>query len=286
MHDQLDRQLTHYKEEIQPILELDLSDLNSIERGITISQKYLHDFRRLIRDGQFKTEEQEIDFFKRIKPYIHGRLKFLVKLTKFQISRPKGTLSKQRTFLDECIRRLEYHYNRNMDFVSYYRRGDTKLDKYYFVRGKDRLFLASDTTHYYTDPDFSTSHDHTVAKIIAYDLLIQFYREELDHLRKKELSQPDGGPDDSSILDKVSWTATKTDLVELIYALKTTNAIQNGNADIKTMAMICEKLFDLDLGNVYRTYLEIKERKHDRTSFLTKLKIDLEHRMKEDDERY
>ncbi|WP_456438762.1 RteC domain-containing protein, partial [Psychroserpens sp.] len=63
-------------------------------------------------------------------------------------------------------------------------------------------------------------------------------------------------------------------------------AIRNGQADIKRMALVCEKLFDIDLGNFYRTYLEIRERKMDRTRFLNLLKQSLEKRMQDDDEKY
>ncbi len=46
------------------------------------------------------------------------------------------------------------------------------------------------------------------------------------------------------------------------------------------------KLFDIDLGNFYRTYLEIRERKMDRTRFINLLKQSLEKRMQDDDQKY
>ena len=53
------------------------------------------------------------------------------------------------------------------------------MDEYYFLRGNDNIGLISDTSHFYTDAEFSTSHDNSVAKIIAYDLLFTHYLNEL-----------------------------------------------------------------------------------------------------------
>lgn len=83
---------------------------------------------------------------------------------------------------------------------------------------------------------------------------------------------------------RLFWTANKTDLVELIYALHTTGAINSGTADIKEMASVCERLFNIELGDYYRTYLEIRSRKINQTKFLDKLKESLIVRMEKADE--
>jgi len=57
----------------------------------------------------------------------------------------------------------------------------------------------------------------------------------------------------------------------------------DGTAGIKEMASACEEIFDLNLGNVYRTFLEIRERKIDQTKFIDRLKTTLLRRMEETD---
>lgn len=49
------------------------------------------------------------------------------------------------------------------------------------------------------------------------------------------------------------------------------------------MACACEDIFELKLGNVYRTFLEIRERKIDQTKFIDRLKATLLRRMEETD---
>lgn len=83
---------------------------------------------------------------------------------------------------------------------------------------------------------------------------------------------------------RLFWTANKTDLIELIYALQSSGAINSGTADIKEMATACELLFNIDLGDYYRTYLEIRSRKTNQTKFLDKMKDSLVTRMESADE--
>ena len=275
--------LKTYKKEIILVNESNLSDFNNVEKGITISRKYLQKLRLCLRQQNFDNKEQEINFFKNQKPYIYGHLKFYTRLYSCLINRPAGSIKSQRKFIDAEIKKLQENNRCNIDFIKYYREQSTILDEFYFLRGNDKISLVSDTSHFYTDAEFSTSHDNAVAKIMAYDLLINHFVQELSYLRnlsfgksKKKLSALTNG-------DRLSWTASKTDLIELIYALQASGAIKSGTAGIKEMAMACEGIFDLNLGNVYRTFLEIRERKIDHTKFIDRLKSTLLQRMEETD---
>ena len=53
--------------------------------------------------------------------------------------------------------------------------------------------------------------------------------------------------------------------------------------DIKEIMTYIEASFKIDLGDYYRTYLAIRERKKDKTSFLTNLINKLLRKMDEDD---
>ena len=59
--------------------------------------------------------------------------------------------------------------------------------------------------------------------------------------------------------------------------------LNDGNADIKEIMTYIEASFKIDLGDYYRTYLAIRERKKDKTSFLTNLINKLLRKMDEDD---
>jgi len=274
--------LDDYKKEIKIVEESNLNDFNNVEQGISISRQYLQKLRIYVRENEFMGQKNEIIFFKRHKPYIYCRLKFYAKLYNFLINRPAGTIKSQQKFIDSEINRLQESNRRNIDFIKYYREDSELLDEFYFLRGNDKISLVSNTSHFYTDAEFSTSHDNAIAKIMAYDLLISHYVEELGYLRdlsygkSNKLNTLSNG-------ERLGWTASKTDLIELIYALQASGAIKSGTAGIKEMASACEDIFELKLGNVYRTFLEIRERKIDPTKFIDRLKSTLLQRMEETD---
>ena len=54
-------------------------------------------------------------------------------------------------------------------------------------------------------------------------------------------------------------------------------------ADIKEIMTYIEASFKIDLGDYYRAYLTIRERKRDKTSFLSNLIEKLLRKMKDDD---
>ncbi|MCB0447991.1 MAG: RteC domain-containing protein, partial [Gelidibacter sp.] len=78
---------------------------------------------------------------------------------------------------------------------------------------------------------------------------------------------------------KLFWTAHKVDLIELIYALYTSGAINRGTANINDIANSFEILLGADLGDFYRTYSEIRARKIHRTKFMDALRESLDRHM-------
>lgn len=80
------------------------------------------------------------------------------------------------------------------------------------------------------------------------------------------------------------WTGSKVSLVELLYALQSTVSFNNGSIGIKTLASELQSLFNVDIGNYYRVFQEMRIRKSSRTSFMDQLKDRLVKRMDESDE--
>lgn len=212
MFEEIDKIINKYRVEIEEVSEDSFDEFNSVEKGIQISRKCLQRLRLVVRNGKFINKENEIRFFKKQKPFIYGNLKFYVKLYKYLLQKPKGSNKSIRMFIDEEIKKLQTYYNQNIDFIRYYRQNSTCLDEFYFLRGNDNIGLISDTSHFYTDAEFSTSHDNAVAKIIAYDLLLAYYLEGLNELKKKQQYTTNPVKRHFESLD-LGWTANKIDLI-------------------------------------------------------------------------
>ena len=82
----------------------------------------------------------------------------------------------------------------------------------------------------------------------------------------------------------MTWTSPKVALIELMYALHTEGVFNNGAADLKDIAEYFEHVFEIDLGQYRRAFLEIRARKSDNTKFLTTLNDVLLKRMENSDE--
>lgn len=264
------------------LLESETEDILVIaEKGIKLAQQCLEDLRAGVIDNGFDVKSLEIQFFKSIKPQIFSRLIYYAKLFNIESKRPRSSNKSQTKYLNNHIDKLQTYFHDNLEFYHYYRRGATFLDEQYFLRGKADLRLHPDTFHSFTDEQFSTSHDSTVATILAFDMLIIHLKTEINKLQNNNGMNETPQSNNPS---KLFWTANKTDLIELIYALHSSGAINSGTADIKEVAVTYERIFNIDLGDFYRAFLEIRSRKINQTKFLDNLKESLIKRMKDSDE--
>jgi len=192
--------------------------------------------------------------------------------------RPSGSVKSQKRYLKNEIRKIEDFFLENLDFYLYIRNNMTYLDNKYFARGNFDLRLTTSTYIYDADPIFSTGHDFKVAKILANDLLSVYLNSEIVALERKD--HKNNTKNISSPKGQYKWTTSKSALVELVYALHAANAINDGNIDIKELALFFETMFNIDLGDFYRTFLEIKGRNQP-AKFLEILKNSLNERIQD-----
>jgi hypothetical protein len=263
------------------VIDLEETDtITKIQKSIYCIKNVLAELKVFILDYSFTNKEEEIIFFKEIKPKIFSKLIYHVKIFNIESRRPMGSYDIQKKFLCQELGKLTFFFNSHLEFYQYYRMNSTYLDDKYFVRGKEDLHLYQDSLMFYVDPDFSTSHDYMVAKIIAHDRLEVYLNKELETLSIKAVN-PNWGQ--LGIYENVSlhWTESKTALVELIYALYANGCINNGRSDIRELAAFFEQTFNIRLSDIYRTYLEIKIRSTP-TKFLDSLKTALLRKMEED----
>ena len=266
-------QLTKYKLALRKVetelhqLQIDIDDILLLtEKSIGVCLASLSELRKIVAAKGFLRDIDEILFFKEIKPKLISRLIYHNSIYKIETNRPNGSLKIKRKYIQIELHKLKNYFYENLDFYRYYRTGSTYLDHKYFLRKKHDIRLNLDAYVYETDPDFSTTHDFKISTILANDLLQVYLENELNKLdfqpAKKDFILPK---------NRLHWTGNKVSLIELMYALYQSSVFNHGQTDIKTIAAYFESVFDVDLGNYYRTYLELKIRQ-DRTKFLDSLR--------------
>jgi len=263
-------------------LETEINDLEietdhsiqRIEAVIDIILKYLSEVKKYVLNRGFKNIGEEIHFFKYQKPTIVSKLIYYNAIYKIETKKPYGSKPIKK-YLNDELRKLKRYFDNNLEFYKYYRTNNSFIDDKLFVRGKYDIKLSLDTFYFEADHSFSTSHDYKVAKIIANDLIQVYLEDQLHNTAYR---------DKSTDLPKLNWTGSKTAMIELIYALYSQGVFDNGNADIKVIAKTFERTFNLDLGDFYHTFMELKSRKINSTKFLDSLRDALIRKMDEQDE--
>lgn len=256
--------------------------LTELNLKIKLTEDCLNELRQEVKLNGFDLTKDEIHFFKKQKPYIKGRLKFYIGLNAYLIEKPVGSKSEQRKYVDLQLSYIRLDNCKYIDFVNYYKLNETKNDKFYFLRGVDQLELFIDKTTIFEDPEFRTIRDHLASKIVANDLLTQYFTNELELLKKKN-TKPLIQEVQSNKSQNVIWTGSNIGLFELFLSLKENKSLNHGNISIKELKNFTESLFNQKFGNFYKSYQEIKSRKNNNTKFLDNLKESLQNKIDSDD---
>ena len=265
--------------------EIDLHGYDIIETSLSMVhrlQTVLSDLRTKIQTYVFPTKEDEILFFKVQKSEILGRLLFFYKIYRIETQCPNGSDDVIRSYINRELDNLTYFFNRNLDFYQYYRSHSTLYDEYYFVRGKSDLRLCTDSAQFDKDPNFSTGYDYKVAKIIANEMLRIYLNKRLVKLETNAQVEDNL---QKCLKYPFRFTGKKVFLIELGYSLVSSGDINNGNVEIKEMMNFLGTVFQVELGDYYAAYIAMKERKKDRTAYLSRLQDSLVKRMDEDDSK-
>lgn len=223
----------------------------------------IRQLKNILQQYQFADWSEEIHFFKYTKPQFIATYIYYSKILAIESSRPYADPQALKSYFENERANLHYFYNEQREFISYYRRRATFLDKKYFVRFKFDFKLKLSPELYSYDETFSTSHDHIVSQIIANDLLDQYLTNKIDSKNTKETSIAN--------IKNLEWTAPKVALIELLYALHQTKCFNGGQTDLSEVFRWAENSLNINLGNYHKTLSEIRLRKTDRTKFLSLL---------------
>ncbi len=241
---------------------------------VEIIEEKIKELHRWLKKYTFPSEEEEIHFFKCVKPKLISKLIYYNRIIEIQSGIPAPKKNKVK-FLEKELEQISQYSKKNKSFYQYYRSGSKYHDHKYFTRSKDKKvgFYQCHIINY--DFRLCTPHDYTVAEIMANDLLVIYLEEKLERLKSNQPLEK---------LPSLSWTGNKIDLVELIYALQKQKVINDGNIDIKDFAISIGQIFNIELEeSVYRSYLDIKSRKNNRTKFITALSETLNTKILEED---
>ncbi len=230
--------------------------------------------RKYYDETSFQSDQEEIHFFKKVKPQVASELLFHIETFEYYRTAPKGSESSRKQHIIELMDRTARYLSKHCDLHSYITLGYQHLDEIYFLR-QEYDPLAHGKLDLPSDPNFSSPADTTVSKLLYKDRFIQFLKNELHNLEHSKANTP------VEYQGNLEWLKSKTDLVELIYGLYSSGSIKG---ELKNVIASMEQLFNIDLGNFYRTYTDIKYKKNP-TSYIDEIKSSLQRKISEENQK-
>lgn len=246
------------------------------ERSLIEIDEVVRKLKSRVVSYKFASLADEVYFFKELKPLFISQFIYHTRLLSIEAAKPNAGKIVLKEYYEYEILSIKSFYELNREFYEYYRRRAAYLDFKYFVRNQFDVKTKIESALYDLDEKFRTSHDHLIAQILANDRIEKFLLNKIEDL--------DGSTADYLLNKKnsLSWTASKSALVELLYSLHLTQAFNGGNIEFSEIIKSLEKSMNIDLGNFYKTIAEIKNRKNDKTKFLHLLTENLNRILEED----
>jgi hypothetical protein len=268
--------------ELQILLEE--TQKNNIRLAIELCRRYLIEIKNEIINKGFKNPQDEIDCFKITKPKLHSELIYFRGILIAQHNLPLGSNKIKKNYLNDHLARFHMFFEENKEFIRYNRSESIYLDDQFFIRENARVYKGHEMDFSEVDFRWNTGYDLIVAKCLEFEKLEHQIRQELfriDHMEETIFNPIIPQNNHKKLL---KWTESKTALVELIYALHSVGALNNGQTGLKTITEVLQSTFQIELGDHYKIYHDLKARKIQRTKFLNNLIETLTKRMEAEDE--
>jgi hypothetical protein len=268
--------LLDFENELSLILNTYSDEIEKAKKIIMFIEDILKQLSDWLKNHAFETVQDEITFFKEVKPNIVAKLIFYKEVLLLIATQPIDKNKKVKHF-EKKLDSINQFHRKNREFIKYIKSQSTQFDELYFTRKEYKDLILNDCIVINQDAKLCTSHDYLLAKVIAYELLALHVENRIDNLNKS-----------CSIMNiqfnsNLHWTAKNVDLIELIYALHEAKVFDNGEADIKEITNVFEKAFQIELEDkVYGSFGDIKKRKTNQTRFLSHLQKVLETKIEND----
>ena len=246
---------------------------------MALCQQSLNKLQDTVTRQAFHGAEDEGHYYKQVKPFFVSRVIFYSRAYDIEVGRPGSGKKDIKNYLRKNLAHVRSVFTENQFIYRYLRSGSTFLD--------DRLFIspAAGSTPSPLGLDipselaFPLGFDRVVSRIRAAELLEKHLEGQLEELLRPGLAGTQAAP-------HITWTDSKTGLIELAYALQSAGVLNNGKIDLKEIVDCLSAMFNTQLGNYPRTFQEILARKTGYTNLIDKLRDKLLLRIQKIEDKY
>lgn len=237
------------------------SSVENLGDRLACTLKTLVSLREIVRREPFNNDEDEIHFYKYIKPRFQCWHIYVIELHHLVTGVPVGTDKMIRNYYLEEFKAIDRFLKRYAFAYQYYLNNEMAKDDLFFLC-RNRSPFPPEQEHATEGPGFGTTMDYLFAKFRSCEMLKDFIIRQVRLLYQKV---------DGTLLSELKaanrrwWSGDKVDLIEIAYGIYYTQRINGGKAEISDIVEWLEESLNVDLGQAYRMFLDIRRRK--RVSF-------------------
>jgi len=224
------------------------------------------------------SKEDEIEFFKHIKPRFYQWYIYLVERQQVLSGIGISTEHMARDYYLQELTFIKRFFEQQGFVYQYYLSGECSKDDEYFLRANFKPALDLPV---FSLAGFSTNQDYLFAKFLAYERLQEFL---IVRLRASYTNEAGTLYGQLRSAQRRTWTDEKIKLVELAYGIYFMGSVDFGKAEISDIVAGLEYCFNIDIGVAYRRFVEISRRKSEsHTAYLDAMRAEIHRRITEKD---
>jgi hypothetical protein len=155
--------------------------LKIIECCFIKSDQYWTKVKNQVSQYTFPAPEEEIHFFKHLKPAFTSEVEYYNLLYHVEIFKPVSAEDLRAFWLREQHRLADFIRDHDA-FYKYYKDGDTHKDEQYFIRANSQPLRLSDAKIYDRDTNATTGYDHLITSILALEKFDAYVKQKLKDL--------------------------------------------------------------------------------------------------------
>lgn len=248
--------LQELEAELALMEDVEVLPAERLRHTMPLISRIIANVKKLVLEEGFSNNEEEIHFFKNIKPRFYAYQIYELLLYNLRMQMPVGTPEMMKAYYEDELQQVFRVFRVDAFHYQYYRTKATELDAVYFLREADQN-VWPDLDFIDPPPGFSTAMDYKFAKYMAYewlrDLLVELLTAAQTAVKIQRASR------DRMVILK--WTGDAINLVELAYGIWLTGQLNNGNAGIAEIMQWLEVNLQVKIGRPFRRWQSISGRK-------------------------
>jgi len=160
--------------DINAILKTSSSDKEKMESCFRSGIDHWNKLKEKIKREGFASEEEEIHFFKNVKPRFTGEIEYYTQRYHAILFLPETDKQSQINFWEGELGRLDKFFGSYHEFFQYYHSKKKDKDHEYFLRANSDGSNIARANVFDLDRETSTSHDWLLTNMIGYEKYKKF----------------------------------------------------------------------------------------------------------------